>query len=228
MNQSRKAFFEGQVLHLFLLVSLIIALAMTAQINGFGDGAFLGIITSTWVVIAVGIAITHQVYVWLCWRLLLADQSRARLLGGKVFFYYKIIFAVLIIGRPVTAFALSWANRGTLPIAPALGIAIACILFIPAAYLMFSIKRYFSFDRAFGIDHFDPAYRSAPLVRMGIFAWTPNAMYVFGFFILWVPAFLFQSTAGFAVAAFSHAYIWVHYFSTEKPDMKRIYGTGLP
>ena len=45
-------------------------------------------------------------------------------------------------------------------------------------------------------------------------------MYVLGFFMLWVPAFLFQSTAAMVIAAFSHAYIWVHYYATEKPDMK--------
>ena len=42
--------------------------------------------------------------------------------------------------------------------------------------------------------------------------------------MLWVPAFLFQSMAAMVIAAFSHAYIWVHYYATEKPDMKRIYG----
>ena len=49
-------------------------------------------------------------------------------------------------------------------------------------------------------------------------------MYVFGFAILWVPALLFQSVAALIVAAFSHAYIWVHYYCTERPDMRRIYG----
>ena len=28
-----------------------------------------------------------------------------------------------------------------------------------------------------------------------------------------------------SVAGFSHLYIWVHYFTTELPDMHRIYGT---
>jgi len=32
------------------------------------------------------------------------------------------------------------------------------------------------------------------------------------------------ATAALVLAAFCHAYIWVHYFCTEKPDMKRIYG----
>ncbi len=34
----------------------------------------------------------------------------------------------------------------------------------------------------------------------------------------------FNSAAALTVAAFSHAYIWVHYFATEKPDMDFLYG----
>jgi hypothetical protein len=65
--------------------------------------------------------------------------------------------------------------------------------------------------------------RSTPLVRDGIFRFTPNAMYVFGLGALWIPAFALQSTAALIGAAFSHAYIWVHYLTVEGPDMRRIY-----
>jgi len=126
--------------------------------------------------------------------------------------------------RPVLAFALGWSNRNSLPIEPWIGYLAAVILLVPAIYLVYSVKRYFSFERAFGIDHFDTSYRNMPLIRKGIFTWTPNAMYVFGFLILWVPALLFQSVAALIVAAFSHLYIWVHYYCTELPDMRRIYG----
>ena len=90
--------------------------------------------------------------------------------------------------------------------------------------LGYSIIKYFSIVRAFGIDHFDESYRSRPLVKEGIFRFTPNAMYIFGFTLLWAPAFYFSSVAALAFAFFSHLYIWVHYFCTEKPDMERIYG----
>ncbi|MGH8650439.1 MAG: hypothetical protein ACREUP_14225 [Burkholderiales bacterium] len=32
------------------------------------------------------------------------------------------------------------------------------------------------------------------------------------------------SPAALGAALFNHLYIWVHYYSTELPDMKRIYG----
>ena len=50
-------------------------------------------------------------------------------------------------------------------------------------------------------------------------------MYWFAFLTLWVIAVAGASWAGLVVAAFSHAYIWVHYFCTERPDMKLIYGS---
>ena len=75
-----------------------------------------------------------------------------------------------------------------------------------------------------GIDHFDPSFRTKPFVRQGIFRFTSNGMYVYGFFMLWVPGLWWASTAALAAAAFNHAYIWVHYCATELPDIRRIYG----
>lgn len=220
----KSLFYQGQFLHLVCVLFLLAGLWAASQAPEFAAGSFLGLSTTTWVMLAVGNAIFHQVYVWLCWRLELDGQRLTRLFGSNAFTIYQAGFAVLIVLRPFLAFALGWSNRETLPIEPWLGIVIAVILLLPSLYLAFSVRRYFGFDRAFGIDHFDSSYRDMPLVRKGIFTWTPNAMYVFGFFILWVPAFLFQSTAALFVAGFSHIYIWVHYYCTELPDMKRIYG----
>ena len=58
------------------------------------------------------------------------------------------------------------------------------------------------------------------------FRFIPNSMYTVGFFALWIPALLAGSKAALLAAAFNHAYIWVHYACTERPDMKRIYGIG--
>jgi protein-S-isoprenylcysteine O-methyltransferase Ste14 len=133
------------------------------------------------------------------------------------------VFTVLILGRPVLVTALAWANRGTAPLDGTVAAVLAVLCALPGAYLAYSIRRYFSFRRAFGIDHFDPAYRSAPLVREGIFRYSANAMYVYGFLVLWVPGLALRSTAALFVALFSHIYIWVHHAFTEKPDMNRIY-----
>jgi hypothetical protein len=49
-------------------------------------------------------------------------------------------------------------------------------------------------------------------------------MYLFGFALLWAPAVYYSSITALFFALFSHLYIWIHYFCTEKPDMVRIYG----
>ena len=223
MQSQRELFFQGQLLHLVCSIVLLVAVYAVSHLPGFDTGSFLGLTTNIWAALAITDAIVHQVYVWLCWRLELDGHRLTRRFGSRAFSLYQAGFAILIILRPVLAFAVGWSNRGSLPIEPWFGYAVATILLIPTVYLMYSVRRYFGFERAFGIDHFDASYRDMPLVRQGIFKWTPNAMYVFGFFILWVPAFLFQSVAALVVAAFSHIYIWVHYYCTEQPDMRRIY-----
>jgi protein-S-isoprenylcysteine O-methyltransferase Ste14 len=107
---------------------------------------------------------------------------------------------------------------------PALLRPLALVALGLSVYLFWSVKTYFGFRRALGADHFDPAYRDLPRVREGIFRWTGNGMYTFGFLILWVPALWWGSAAALAAAVFNHAYIWIHYFATERPDMDRIYG----
>jgi len=95
---------------------------------------------------------------------------------------------------------------------------------IPAVYAGYSVGRYFGIDRALGGDHFRQRYREMPMVHEGAFAWSSNAMYAFVFLGLWGIALITGSQAALAAALFQHAYIWVHYYCTEEPDMKLIYG----
>lgn len=222
-NTFIKLFFEGQLLHLISLIILLFAINLAYEIPGFQTGHFLSISTPFWVFLAIADAIIHQVYVWLSWRAELHGQLLSKWFNPNCFKKYSLLFTVLIVLRPISIFALGWSNKGTLEINLWVSFLICSVLLVIAAYCMYSIAHYFSFQRAFGIDHFEENFRTKPLVRAGIFRWTPNAMYVFGFFALWIPAFLFQSIAALIIAAFSHIYIWVHYFATEKPDMVRIY-----
>ncbi len=88
---------------------------------------------------------------------------------------------------------------------------------------MFSVARYFGLSRAAGADHFEERYRTLPLVREGIFRWTGNGMYGVAFLGPWGLALLLGSTGALIAAAFGHAYIWLHYYATERPDMEFIY-----
>ena len=173
--------------------------------------------------IAVAFPIVHQVYVWLTWRLELRFSAISRTIG---FHGYLLAFFLLFGGRFVTLAALAWLDRGSLGLGPVLQTVVTTTLAVPGLYAMYSVRRYFGMARAAGADHFDPRYRTMPLVKEGIFRFTENGMYVFAFFLFWAIATGFNSASALIVTAFSHAYIWIHFHATEKPDMDFLYGRG--
>ncbi len=216
--------FEKQWLHALLLAALLAGMAMVSIYDNVHAGEFIGVTTSFWFWLAIGLAIAHQVFVWFCWRTQLHASWLTNTFANLGFPLYAVGFSIFGILRVIAVFTVAISNQDSLP---AYNIALkflAFILLIPAIYLFYSVKRYFGFRRAFGIDHFDDDYRSLPFERRGIFRFTRNGMYIYGFLLLWVPAFWWASLAALSVAVFNHLYIWVHYFTTELPDMKHIYG----
>lgn len=220
-----RAIFERQWLHAAALVLLTAGLIFASNLNGMHTGMLWGISTTGWFWISAAIAVLHQVFVWFCWRIQLHASGLSRLFGDHAFTVYAAGFSIFGILRVAAVFVLAISNQGTLPDHLIFQVLAAAAL-IPAVYLFYSVKRYFGFRRAFGIDHFDPSYRNLPFVREGIFRFSGNAMYTFGFLILWVPALWYASVAALFAALFNHIYIWVHYYSTELPDINRIYGQG--
>lgn len=207
--------FYRQGVHFLGFTLLFIGLMKLTRIPGFRDGES----TAAWFMSAVVAAALHAVYVLFCWRLELMDRRLSRALGPWAFPSYMAGFVLLLVARPVTVCGLAIANSGSLPLPPRVTWPIATALAIPVVYLGYSVVRHFGVARAAGLDHFDASVRRLPLVRAGIFRWTPNAMYVFGFLLLWIPGLVWSSIAALAVAAFSHALIWLHYYCTEKPDL---------
>ena len=220
--------FERQWLHLLGLVALLAAVTLAMPWAGLDDGPFPVGSAGWWVLLAVRLAVVHQVFVWFCWRTELHAGLLSRLFGAAGFTIYAVCFVALGGARVAAALTVAWVDRGSLgPESVALKGA-ALLLLLPVAYLLWSIRRFFGVRRAFGADHFDPAYRMRPLVREGIFCWTPNAMYTFGLLVPWAAALWWSSRAALVVAAFNHLYIWVHWFATEKPDLRRIQGEREP
>ena len=136
---------------------------------------FLGLRALGWFFIAMSIPLLHQTYVWICWRSELCWKSISNTIGFKG---YVIIFFILIISR-LSAIVLCFVDYGSLYKPGWLTWTLGLILFIPGAYTMYSLKKYFGFLRAAGADHFDPKYRDLPFENRGIFKWSSNAMYVF-------------------------------------------------
>ena len=219
-----KLIFEKQWLHALALSGFLAGLVLISASDSFRAGSLWNAGTMIWFRLAVAIAIAHQVLVWFCWRTELHLSLISRLLGDKGFTVYAVLFSILGIARVVLVFILAMANRYTLPVDITALRILAVLAAVPAVYLFYSVKRYFGFKRAFGADHFDPSYRSVPFVKKGIFRFTSNGMYTFGFFLLWIPGLWYASISALCVALFNHLYIWVHYNSTELPDIQRIYG----
>jgi hypothetical protein len=176
--------------------------------------------TAFW--IAISFPIVHQVFVWVAWRLELVSSATSKTIG---FGGYIVGFFLLFGGRFVSLFALAWMDRGSLhlPILP--WVVVVGILTALGVYAMYSVMRFFGMARAAGADHFDTRYRNMPFVKEGIFRFTSNGMYVYAFLLFWAIAVGFNSSAALTVAAFSHAYIWVHFYATEKPDMDYLYSS---
>lgn len=219
-----QSIFEKQWFHAFSLAALLMGMAL---VSGYGDvcaGQLWEVATPFWFWLALGVAVAHQIYVWFCWRTQLHASWLTRTFGNLGFPLYAAGFSVLGIMRVASVFIVAVSNRDTLPGNAIVLKVLAVILLVPAVYLFYSVKRYFGFRRAFGIDHFDAGYRSVPFERRGIFRFSGNAMYTYGFLLFWAAALWWASLAALIVALFNHLYIWVHYFTTELPDIKRIYG----
>jgi len=220
-----KKVFRYQIWHLVSVIVLIASIQIfIADNNKILDGALWGISTGIWFWIAIAIPIIHQVYVWLIWRLELYQSTFSSRYGvAKAFKIYAAGFSILFVSRLIFIIILALSNRNSLALHPSLAWSAAAVITPAVIYLFYSVKKYFTVERAYGIDHFDKNYNK-PYVKEGIFRFTDNGMYIFGLMILYLPGLLLYSQAALTVALFNHIYIWVHYYCTERPDMKVIYG----
>jgi len=222
--------FHGQLLHAVVLVLLAAAAYALAAPGiggawfGSGDVAVLGVTVTGWFWLNIILVVLHQTLVALVFRGQLGWGLLTRWFGRLDLVVWGIVFVPLLIGRPLVIGALAAADSGSMALPRGLAPALGWILLVPVAYAIWSVARYFGMARALGGDHFRVEYREMPIVREGAFAWTPNAMYLIVFLGLWAIAFLYGSRIALVGALFQHAYIWVHYWFTEKPDMDLIYG----
>jgi hypothetical protein len=211
---SSLSIWSGQGLHILCLAALLVATSLI--------WAYLGKPYPLLFWVAVSFPVMHQIFVWIAWRLELQSAAASKTIG---FHGYIALFFLLFGGRFVSLFALAWVDRGSLELAALPRILFAGVSIALGIYAMYSVIRYFGLARAAGADHFDPRYRTMALVTQGIFRYTNNGMYLYAFLLFWAIAIGFNSSAALAVAAFSHAYIWVHFYATEKPDMDFIYSS---
>ena len=226
MNKTGKIF-EYQIWHLLSLLAMVFAINLyIAYRPEMLSGTFWGIKTEAWFWLAIAVPVIHQIYVWLIWRLELYRGTFTKRYGLKrSFFIYAAGFSLLFAGRLIAVIILAYSSKDTLHINPMFAYVLAALITPLVIYLFYSVKKYFTVERAYGIDHFDKHYNE-PYVKRGIFKYTDNGMYVFGLMVLYLPGLLLLSEAAILAALFNHVYIWVHYYFTERPDMLEIYGNA--
>ena len=215
--------FKGQLQHILLLACLVPGAVYLAN-PALGDGSWLGISDQKWFYAAITLPVIHQIVVWFGFRFQLVFSLFSKLFGKNDMLVWGLIFFPLLILRPLLILALGIADYCSIKDFRSMQIITGIFLMIPAAYTGWSIKKYFGMQRAMGGDHFRQEYRNMPFVKEGAFKYSPNAMYTFGFLFLWAIALLTGSRAALASTLFQHAYIWVHMYCTEAPDMQVIYG----
>jgi len=214
-------FFKHQIWHIGGTITLFYIGSQFADLST-NTNTFIDISAISWFMIAMSIPLIHQTYVWVCWRSELCWKSISKTIGFKG---YVTIFFILIISR-LSAIVLCFVDYGSLYTPGWFAWSLAVIIFIPGAYTMYSVKKYFGFLRAAGADHFVTKYKDMPFERRGIFKWSPNAMYVFAIGIPFGFAVATGSQSMFIVAIYTYISIWLHYFCTEKEDFKVIYGNN--
>jgi len=216
--------FDKQIYHYIALILLVFGVYALADDSAL-LGQLWGVSTCTWLWFSVAVPILHQAYVWFAWRGQLKYSLISRIFGESGFKVYTFGFSVLFSSRLIFIILLSLSNKNSIALSPGFSYALSIVFTLLSGYLFYSVRTYFGFKRAFGIDHFDDSHRHLPFVREGIFKYTSNAMYTFGFLILWVPGLVFYSKAALLAAGFNHIYIWVHYDTTELPDIRYIYSS---
>lgn len=223
INLPTRFLFEGQLQHLMLLACLLPG-ALYLALPALDGTTWIGIPDTTWFYAAILVAIIHQIAGWFVFRTQLVFSLFSRIFRQYDMVVWGCIFFPLIVLRPVLTAGLGIADYGSFEPLRHFQIVLGVVFLIPAIYTGWSIKRYFGIPRALGGDHFRQQYREMPLVRAGAFKYSSNAMYAFAFLLFWAIALFTGSQAALAVALFQHAYIWVHMYCTEDPDMRVIYG----
>lgn len=214
---------ERQGYHLLAFVLLGLLQYAALRLLPPGHGSAWGMSSEEWVAFGWIFAGLFQGWVSFFWRMELYGGRISARLGKAGFTIHEIGYGVLAFLRFLPLIPICIATRGTIPLPPAVSLALIVVTTPPVFWAIWSAIRYFGFARAAGADHFDPAYRGRPLEKHGIYKYVPNAMYSVALLGLYHAGLVWFSTLGLIVAAAHHAFVWVHYFCTEKPDMRAIY-----
>lgn len=219
-----KKLFKRQGYHLLGYVGIGALLYAATVAWPAGQRPVWGWSTEAWVLCSWVLAGVFHAWVLLFWRIELHFGAVSAWLGRAGFLVFRAGFILFGGGRLLAVIPISLSAAGTLALPRPVSVALIVATTPAILWGIYSLVFHFGVTRAFGADHFDPAYRGGSLVTGGIFRYVPNAMYAVVLLLLYHPGLLWQSRLGLIAAACHHALVWFHYFCTEKPDMEEIYG----
>jgi hypothetical protein len=211
-------FFRRQEVHLLYLAALLpVARGLAAP--ALGNGAWLGLTDTSWFALCLGVAVVHQVYVWIAWRAQLGWKVFTRVFGWGDFAAYNAVFFPLLLLRPLLVAATSVADAGTLRLPVGLALGLGALLSLPALYTGWSVAG------TSGSRERRAAITSASLseCRSSIRASPDAERHVHARVSGCGPS---RSLPGHMRAWSRHSSstpIWVHYLHQE-PDMEVLYG----
>ena len=212
--------FRGQFQHMIMAVLMTVGACSMLRATG---GRFLGLSAMDWAYASIAMGLFNQIMVAIIFRTQLHLNIMVRLFGQNALKVWGAMFLPFLAGRPLVLLGAGLADPGTLGGDRTLQLIIGTILVIPGIWTMHSVLKYFTINRALGGDHFFDEYLNMPIVDQGAFRYSSNAMYSFVFTGLWGVAILTGSWNAAVLALFYHAYIWVHMYCTERPDMDILY-----
>ena len=224
MDQIWRKRIEMQAFHILAYVVLGAIQFWAIKNLQIGYGQAWGLSTIGWVTWSWIFAGLFQFWVAFFWRMELHGGWVSRTFGKAGFVIHQVGYGVLGLTRFVMLIPICISTRATLPLPPTLSIAIIVISTPPIIWALYSATVYFGFARAAGADHFRPEFRQKGFEKKGMYKYVPNVMYSVALFGLYHAGLLWLSSLGLIVTACHHLFVWTHYFCTEKPDMKEIYG----
>ncbi|MDH3230129.1 MAG: hypothetical protein OEN55_10080 [Alphaproteobacteria bacterium] len=216
--------FRYQGYHLLLYVAIGAALYAAVVQFPDGDPQVWGLSAREMILLSWTFAALHQGWIVFFWRTELYYGKISAWFGPAGFAIFRIGFVAFASCRLLLLIPISMATAETASIPRVVSVALIAVTTPFILWGLYSVFVYFGATRAFGADHFDPAYRKGSLEQRGIFKYIANSMYTVVLLLLYHPGLLWHSWPGLITAAAHHALVWTHYFCTEKPDMKAIYG----
>ncbi|MBN1409490.1 MAG: hypothetical protein JW969_01505 [Spirochaetales bacterium] len=219
-----KKLFKHQTYHLAAYIILGALLILFPAITAGGSQTFWGLSALQWIILSWAAAGIFHAWVLFFWRLEYHYGKISEWFGKSGFLIFRIGFIISAAATLLPSIPVSYLTNNTfaLPLPVKLILLIGTTPFI--LWAIYSVFFYFGINRAFGADHFFAEYRAKPLEKRGTFKYISNSMYVIILLLLYHPSIFFGSCAGLMYALIHHAFVWVHYYCTEKPDLREMYG----